>query len=316
MSKSPESLLSDEKLNIILHTSGGIPDAPLFRLGTFFQKRYPDFSVLVPKKAKSAGTLFALSARRIITMGEMAELGPLDMQVRDPETDLWDSALNETKALQTLSREALILYTAKMDLLRGMLSRKSFETRSRIATDFVNEMIKPLVDKIDAVHYTKMARIMEIMKKYGRELMSRAGYTKEKVTKAVEALGEDFPDHSYVIDSIEARRLGLRVFVPRDEAVPLVQAMADICGGTTINRSHFRSLITMPDKNPDCPKESHRPSLEDRGPFRSVVVDRSGRPSHQGVPTRKLHAQRAVPIPREPEDTLPLVEQKRFINNT
>jgi ClpP class serine protease len=118
------------------------------------------FEVVVPKMAKSAGTLICLGATKII-MGEMAELGPLDMQVVDRESGVWDSALNETKSLQTLSREALVLYTEKMELLKKVQRWKTFETRNRIATDFVNEMIRPLVEKIDAVHYTKMVRIMK-----------------------------------------------------------------------------------------------------------------------------------------------------------
>jgi hypothetical protein len=72
------------------------------------------------------------------------------------------------------------------------------------------------------------------MKKYGRELMTRAGYPQNKVSKAVEALGEDFPDHSYVIDSREARRLGLRVYNPAADTIPLIDSISEMCGKMTI----------------------------------------------------------------------------------
>lgn len=227
-----DSIDCGKKLTVVLHTSGGNPHAA-YRLATFLQKRTGGFEVVVPKKAKSGGTLFVLGAMKII-MGQMAELGPLDMQVRDEESESWDSALNETKALQTLSREALVLYAEKMQVLQKLHRWKKFETRNRIATDFVNEMIRPLVEKIDAVHYTKMARIMEIMKKYGMSLMNRAGYPTVKNKKVVESLGEDFPDHSYIIDLRDAKDLGLRAESPRQELADLVETMAKSCGSGTV----------------------------------------------------------------------------------
>jgi Serine dehydrogenase proteinase len=221
-----------KKICVVLHTFGGDPVAA-YKIGIFLQKRTGGFEIVIPKKAKSAGTLLALGATKMI-MGPMAEIGPLDMQIKDPESDLWDSALNETKSLQTLSREALVLYSSKMELLKKMYPFKTFETKNRIATEFVNEMIRPLVEKIDAVHYTKMARIMEIMKKYGKQLMKRAGYSTERVGKVVESLGEDYPEHAYIIDAREARELGLKVENPKPEVITHIEAMGDGCGVISI----------------------------------------------------------------------------------
>jgi hypothetical protein len=229
---SKNQIESGKKIHLILHTLGGNPHAG-YRLATFLQKRTGGFEIVIPTQAKSAGTLIALGAMKI-TMGEMAELGPLDMQVKDLESDLWDSALNETKSLQTLSREAFLLYAEKMEVMRSLYARKRFETKNRIATDFVNEMIKPLVEKIDAVHYTKMARIMEIMKKYGLQLMKRAGYSERSLEGVIQSLGEEYPDHSYIIDSREAKDLGLRADHPKAELAPLIEDMAKICGNTTV----------------------------------------------------------------------------------
>jgi hypothetical protein len=229
---SENQFSTDKKWTLLLHTLGGDPHAG-YRIATFLQKVTGGFDVVIPKMAKSAGTLISLGAEKIV-MGKMSELGPLDMQVRDTESDLWDSALNETKSLQTLSREALLLYAEKMEVLKNVCRGKKFDTKNRIATEFVNEMIRPLVEKIDAVHYTKMARVMEIMKKYGRQLMTRVGYPPRKVGQVVDSLGDDFPDHSYIIDSREARALGLRVENPHHELTACVEQMADFCGEMTI----------------------------------------------------------------------------------
>ncbi len=223
---------SDKKIHLILHTLGGNPHAG-YKIAVFLQKKTSGFEVVIPKQAKSAGTLMALGAMKI-TMGYMAELGPLDMQVKDLETDLWDSALNETKSLQTLSREALLLYVEKMEVLNSLYRRKEFETKNKIATEFVNEMIRPLVEKLQVVHYTKMARIMEIMKKYGRQLMKRAGYSPKKVEAVIESLGEEYPDHGYIIDLREAQDLGLRAESPKAEVASFIEQMEKVCGCSTI----------------------------------------------------------------------------------
>ena len=223
---------SDKKMHLILHTLGGDPHAG-YKIAVFLQKTTSGFEVVIPKQAKSAGTLMALGATKI-TMGYMAELGPLDMQVKDLETDLWDSALNETKSLQTLSREALLLYVEKMEVLNSLYRRKAFETKSKIATEFVNEMIRPLVEKLQVVHYTRMARIMDIMKKYGRQLMKRAGYSPKSVEAVIESLGEEYPDHGYIIDVREARDLGLRAESPKTEVASFIEQMEKVCGCQTI----------------------------------------------------------------------------------
>jgi hypothetical protein len=231
IAESKAQLVASNGITLILHTGGGNPHAG-YRMAVLLQKS-GGFDVLIPRMAKSAGTLLSLGARRIV-MGEMAEIGPLDMQVKDEETELWDSALNETKSLQTLSREALILYSSKMELLKMMQEGKSFQTRNRIATEFVNEMIRPLVEKIDAVHYTKMARIMEIMKAYGRELMRRSGYPLPRAFRAVDALGDNFPDHGYIIDAREAKELGLRVESAKQNLLPQVETMFKACGNIRV----------------------------------------------------------------------------------
>src|SRR5262249_55482633 len=52
-----------KKLTVVLHTSGGDPEAA-YRMAMFLQKRSGGFEVVVPKTAKSGGTLFVLGATK------------------------------------------------------------------------------------------------------------------------------------------------------------------------------------------------------------------------------------------------------------
>jgi hypothetical protein len=68
------------------------------------------------------------------------------------------------------------------------------------------------------------------MKKYGRELMCRAGYPGSRINKVVESLADDFPDHSYIIDAREAKELGLNTQSTRADLSPFVEQMVSTCG--------------------------------------------------------------------------------------
>lgn len=64
---------------VVLDTPGGVVEV-VESMATALRREYGEVSVIVPDKAMSAGTLFALSADRIL-MDHMSCLGPLDPQV-------------------------------------------------------------------------------------------------------------------------------------------------------------------------------------------------------------------------------------------
>lgn len=70
-----------EDLSLLLHTPGGDPDAAE-KLITLVHKKVDGATlhVIVPDYAKSAGTLMALGANKII-MSDSSELGPIDPQI-------------------------------------------------------------------------------------------------------------------------------------------------------------------------------------------------------------------------------------------
>lgn len=72
----------DEDLHVMLCTLGGDGETAL-RLARQAQSRCRALTVVVPDQAKSAGTLFALGADRIL-MGPTSDLGPVDPQFRLP----------------------------------------------------------------------------------------------------------------------------------------------------------------------------------------------------------------------------------------
>ncbi len=69
-----------EDLHVLLNTPGGHGETAI-RLARQAQARCRELVVVVPDIAKSAGTLWALGANRIL-MGPTSDLGPVDPQIR------------------------------------------------------------------------------------------------------------------------------------------------------------------------------------------------------------------------------------------
>ena len=69
-------------INLLLDSPGGSLDGA-FRIVLYLHRYAKYLDVYVPRRAKSASTLIALSARTIY-MSPFGELGPLDTQIHDP----------------------------------------------------------------------------------------------------------------------------------------------------------------------------------------------------------------------------------------
>lgn len=67
------------KLDIILHSPGGSPEATASIVG-YLRRKFTDIRVFVPLAAMSAATMWALASNRIV-MGKHSQLGPIDPQM-------------------------------------------------------------------------------------------------------------------------------------------------------------------------------------------------------------------------------------------
>lgn len=68
--------LEGNDIDLLLETNGGLTDAAE-KVVSILRDQVDDLRVIIPKRAKSNGTLLALAAREIV-MGASSELGPID----------------------------------------------------------------------------------------------------------------------------------------------------------------------------------------------------------------------------------------------
>jgi hypothetical protein len=215
-----DELAGDGHVALLLESPGGLAEVA-YRIARILQ-RDGGFTVVIPRYAKSAATLLSLGASRAI-MGEDAEIGPLDAQLWDEEREEPGSALNEVQALDQLHSVALQHLDRTMFALVGATKKKT-EILLPIAAKFVSDMMSPMLEKIDAVHYAKQARILAVAEHYAVRLLQLAGCPEERATTVADWLVNRYPEHGFVIDRQEAESKSLLPLInPSDPVNDLVK---------------------------------------------------------------------------------------------
>lgn len=220
--KKPIALLIDSQ-------GGSVKCA--YQIATIIKRHCGEFVAVVPRFAKSAATLLSLGATTIL-LGQNAELGPLDAQFWDQEREDYLSALDEVQALERLHAFSMEAVDRSM-LLMVRRTGKKVETLLPQILRSVSEMMRPLFEKIDAVHYTQMSRALKVAEEYAIRLLQPA-YSRDEAQQIARHLVESYPEHGFVIDSEEAGSLGIRTKSPSPEQSHIMDSLCDHLGKLTI----------------------------------------------------------------------------------
>jgi len=185
--------------------------------------------------AKSAATLLTLGADEII-LGEFGELGPLDVQVLDPEREERLSGLDEVHSLERLNAFAMTALDKAMILFANRTGMKA-KTLLPHVSRFVADLTGPLFGHIDVVHYTQMSRALKEGEEYARRLLRRR-HGSDDANAIARQLVENYPEHGFIIDQEEAKILGIRLKEPTDEQMRIMNDIAECLddGLTAIGR--------------------------------------------------------------------------------
>jgi hypothetical protein len=169
----------------------------------------------VPLAAKSAATLLSLGADEIV-MAPQSELGPLDAPIEHPLVEgIRLSALDGVRPIEFFS---------------DFITRISFQTGVRLRNEVglgrkdclelaltqANQFCSPIVSKLDPLVVNMCYRSLTLAEKYGKELllnyMLKDNPDKELLaTTIINNLVWEYPEHGFVIDIDEAKRLNLVV---------------------------------------------------------------------------------------------------------
>ena len=176
-----------KKLGLALETPGGLP-APAYKIGRALRQNFEKLTIYVPFSAYSAGTLIAVAADEIV-MGQMSNLGPLDVQV--PGRDgMYVSGSAFRKAV---------------DWMEEMQKRKGGEATA-----------DALLKWIDPIMLRSFEDLQKASEQYLREILQKARYNSSQIQQIVSALVWDLPTHEFAIMRDRAIEMGIRVGLSED----------------------------------------------------------------------------------------------------
>lgn len=206
ISNEIEKKKSNTGCTVFLTTYGGDPDGG-YRIGRCLRHHYQYVRVVVPSMCKSAGTLIAIAADEL-GIGDLGELGPLDMQISKPSELLENgSGLDIQHALGMILEQAQQAFRATLiDIRQGgrLSTRLAGEFASKIAVG----LMEPLYAQLDPIRFAESQRAMQITHEYGKRLNK---YANNLTDEGLDLLVAGYPSHGFVIDRKEAKTLFQRV---------------------------------------------------------------------------------------------------------
>jgi hypothetical protein len=207
---------------VLVVSPGGDPDAA-FRIGRALQAYYPNgISALIPGWCKSAGTLVTLAASTIY-IGDLGELGPLDIQVakQDEIGEAASGLLIETtlRTLETTSAKMFVNMTKTIRGETGVTTKLAAELSAKM----VIGLMTPLYGQIEPLRVGENARAMNITMHYGRRLAIVSKCLLDG--DSLDFLVRSYPDYGFVIDRKEAGLLFKNVEEPTPSMRELMSAL-------------------------------------------------------------------------------------------
>ena len=235
----------------MLSSFGGDAHAA-YRLARNLQGKYKGkFTLFIPAMCKSAGTLVAVGADDLV-MSSQGELGPLDVQVSEPD-ELWEhrSGLVPSQALEAIREEAFTFFESSFLSLRARSgSQITTRTAAEIASRLAIGLFEPLVSQIDPLRVDDICLSMRIAEDYGRRL-----HTSNVKDDTIRKLVYEYPAHGFVLDREEATNLFEKVRPPTPaevelakQIVPLVDNALDVDAlAVHLSSTEFLDLLSPED---------------------------------------------------------------------
>jgi len=206
MSEQLRKIGKTDKIDLFLYTAGGDTMVP-WRLVSMIREYCDKFSVIIPYKAHSAGTMIALGADEIV-MSDLSEISPIDPSTANVFNPVDP---NNPQSRVPISVEDVIAY---FDLAKNKFGIKSDEDLTKVFNKFVesNPQIHPLaLGNINRSH-----NLIRLLAK--RLLKSHKSSMKDsEIDSIVEAFTEKLYSHQYFVGRKEAKEeLGLKSVVYAD----------------------------------------------------------------------------------------------------
>ena len=220
----------------------------------------------------ASGTERCFAADRVY-MGELADLGPVDIQLDDPveHGQKSFSPLDEFKSLEFLREQALEwmdYYAAVMNQRYGLSIKESLKD----SIPLVTAVMRPVFEQIDPVEMGEYRRAIAMGEDYAKRMLRIS--KNPRAAEIVERFVWQYASHDFCIDIDEARESGLPVeqLSPKQDK-QFTEAIIDFRGhahGFVQQLPPKLKATTNPARKPvrkvsDTPKGNGRPRVNGSG---------------------------------------------------
>ncbi len=213
--KHLEAIGQTDKITLILYTLGGDTMAT-WNIVNLIREYCTKLEIIVPRKARSSGTIMCLGANNII-LTHQSTLGPIDPSLNSPLG---------TKV--NINGQELALPTS-VESVKGYFNFAKYELGIRDSKDLIQAFLK-LSDTINPLLIGDVYRRPGQIKMIAQKLLAYQDCTKNKKT-IINFLCSDSGSHDYAINYKEAKELGLNVELANESLNELINEWYEIISG-------------------------------------------------------------------------------------
>lgn len=236
-----ESIGDVEHLDLVLDTLGGNVEMP-WRIVSLIREFCEKFSVLIPYRAASAGTLLALGADEIV-MTRLAVLGPIDPSRGHPLLPMGSEGPMQATSVQDMRHAIKFIKQTGAEIV---------DDKFTYTPEAVAQLLVALFDKVHPLAIGALEQSYALAKLAGTRCLEthmRAPGDEDKIREIVNRLSDEYKSHGYQIPRREAKAIGLKVTRPGKRVENVLVALY----------RHFISQPVWPQQkaSPGIPMKAH-----------------------------------------------------------
>lgn len=222
--KHLESIGKTHRITLILYTLGGDTMAT-WNIVNLIREYCDELEIIVPRKARSSGTIMCLGANKII-LTHQSTLGPIDPSLNSPLG---------TKV--KINGQEISLPTS-VESVKGYFNLAKHELGIRTSRDLIQAFLK-LSETLNPLLIGDVYRRQGQIKMIAQKLLVYQNCKKKQKTSIINFLCSDSGSHDYAINYTEAKQLGLNVELASDELNSLINDWYNIiCDELQLNNPY------------------------------------------------------------------------------
>jgi hypothetical protein len=203
-----DAIFPSKKISLLLYTIGGNTMAA-WNLVNMLRMFCDELEIIVPARARSAGTLMCLGADKLL-MTKQATLGPIDPSLNGPLNPQIPGAAPDSRA------------SVSVEAVRGYIEMAKQDLGIKGSRDMA-EVLNNLSSKVHPLVLGSIFRSRSQIQSLARELLKMQVKDATKTKKIIDFLTSESGSHDYTINRREARQLGLNVEIPSQALYDLLK---------------------------------------------------------------------------------------------